>query len=202
MKIDTKTKLIEIATQFFAKKGYSAVSIREVTEAAQVNVSAISYYFSGKEGLYAAVLEQQFAPIAEALKLTQNKKNFSPTERLQFYGEYALRIHTQRPLLVRFIGGEVVNPTKYGRAIIEDHLSQLFKFIQTALRDGIKEGCFREDLDLTYTSISLISILNFYFVHKPLIQKIAQLPENANNEYSEQALQIFLQGILTSTDKK
>ena len=39
---DTRTKLIEIATKLFATKGFFAVSVREVTSIAQVNVSAIS----------------------------------------------------------------------------------------------------------------------------------------------------------------
>lgn len=68
MENDTRSKLIEIATPLFATKGFAAVSVRELTVAAQINVSAISYYFNGKEGLYQAVLAEQLAPILQALR--------------------------------------------------------------------------------------------------------------------------------------
>jgi TetR/AcrR family transcriptional regulator len=202
MKINTRTKLIEIATQLFSEKGFAAVSIREVTEAAQVNVSAVSYYFNGKEGLYQAVLEEQFAPIIQALKLAQSREPLSPMERLQFYSEYVSRIHAQRPLLARFITTEVINPTEYGRKIIEEHLLQLFRFIKAGLQEGMNSGDFREDLDFIYTSISLVGILNFYFINKPLIRKIVELPDNSDTEYPPHAFQIFLQGILKEGQKK
>lgn len=41
----------------FASRGFNAVSIRDVTRAAQVNLSAITYYFGSKEGLIEAVVE-------------------------------------------------------------------------------------------------------------------------------------------------
>ena len=67
---DSQTKLLEAATSLFAQKGFSGVSVRQLAEAANVNIAAISYYFRGKEGLYQAVLEEQFAPIAAALAQT------------------------------------------------------------------------------------------------------------------------------------
>jgi TetR/AcrR family transcriptional regulator, regulator of cefoperazone and chloramphenicol sensitivity len=41
--------------QLFAQQGYKQTSTRELAEAAQVNVAAISYYFKDKAGLYRAV---------------------------------------------------------------------------------------------------------------------------------------------------
>jgi len=63
---DTQTKLLEAATLLFAQKGFSAVSTRELAEAAGVNIAAISYHFRGKEGLYQAMMEEQFAPMSQA----------------------------------------------------------------------------------------------------------------------------------------
>jgi AcrR family transcriptional regulator len=52
----TRQKLIAAAIQSFGRKGYDAASIREIAEAAGVNVAGIAYHFGGKEQLYRACL--------------------------------------------------------------------------------------------------------------------------------------------------
>ena len=49
---------MEAAGRLFAARGFDGVSTRELARAAKVNISAITYYFGGKDGLYHAVLRQ------------------------------------------------------------------------------------------------------------------------------------------------
>lgn len=196
MENDTRSKLIETATELFATKGFGSVSIRDVTEAAQINVAAISYYFKGKEGLYQEVVEEQFLPIFQALELAEKKNFLCPVERLTFYAEQIARIHSQKPFLARFICGEITNPTGFGGPIIENHLSRVYRFMHSALQEGIANGDFRADLNAAYAAISLAGILNFYFITKPLVQKIISLPEQANVEYTVHAFTVYLHGIM------
>ena len=47
-------RLLSAALQLFAEKGFANTSIRDLAQKAQVNVSAVSYYFKDKVGLYKA----------------------------------------------------------------------------------------------------------------------------------------------------
>lgn len=49
---DTRIKLLKISARIFARKGYSGTSVRDIVNAAHVNVSAIAYYFGGKRELF------------------------------------------------------------------------------------------------------------------------------------------------------
>ena len=60
---DARQRLQQAALRLFAQQGFSKTSTRELAEAAQVNVAAISYYFGDKAGLYRAVF---FAPDGQA----------------------------------------------------------------------------------------------------------------------------------------
>lgn len=51
----SKDKLIQAATELFSNVGYDATSARDIAKRANMNVSLISYYFGGKEGLLGAV---------------------------------------------------------------------------------------------------------------------------------------------------
>lgn len=195
MKTNTLTRLIEVATPLFASKGFAGVSVREITDAAAVNVSAVSYYFNGKEGLYQAVLEEQFAPLQDAWQAGETNTSLSPVERLESYADHIAKLHLKRPSLARLMGNELNNPTKYGRLVIEKNLGHGYKYLHTLLKSGIESGDFRPDLNIAYATISLAGILNFFFLTKPIIQKITQLPEDANSTYPLHAFRIYLKGI-------
>ncbi len=59
--IDARTRLIHAAVRCFAEKGYDAVGIREIAQAAEVNSAAVSYHFGGKEALYQEALRTVMA---------------------------------------------------------------------------------------------------------------------------------------------
>jgi TetR/AcrR family transcriptional regulator, regulator of cefoperazone and chloramphenicol sensitivity len=60
---DARQRLLAAGLQLFAQQGFKQTSTRELAEAAQVNVAAISYYFKDKAGLYRAVF---FEPLGSA----------------------------------------------------------------------------------------------------------------------------------------
>ena len=53
----SQQRLLETAKHTFAVNGYQATATRDIASAAKVNISAITYYFGGKLGLYRAVLQ-------------------------------------------------------------------------------------------------------------------------------------------------
>ena len=55
-----RNRLLLAALALFAEQGFAKTSVREIAQAAQVNVAAINYYFRDKAGLYEAAF---FEPI-------------------------------------------------------------------------------------------------------------------------------------------
>jgi TetR/AcrR family transcriptional regulator, regulator of cefoperazone and chloramphenicol sensitivity len=58
--LDAKTRLLLAAAELFAERGVAATSVREIVQAAKVNVAAVNYYFGSKENLYLEVLRYTF----------------------------------------------------------------------------------------------------------------------------------------------
>ncbi|MFN8369042.1 MAG: TetR family transcriptional regulator [Bacteriovoracaceae bacterium] len=54
--LDTKDKILRVATQLFAQNGFEGTSVRELALQAEVNIAAINYHFQNKENLYREVL--------------------------------------------------------------------------------------------------------------------------------------------------
>lgn len=58
------------AEKIFARGGYRAMALREVTKEARVNLAAVNYHFGSKSGLMRAIVRHRFEPInRERLRL-------------------------------------------------------------------------------------------------------------------------------------
>jgi Transcriptional regulator len=61
--LSTSDRLLEVAERLFAEKGYSGVSLRSITAAADANMAAVHYYFRSKQGLLQAIFERRAAAL-------------------------------------------------------------------------------------------------------------------------------------------
>jgi AcrR family transcriptional regulator len=55
----TRDRLLDAAEELFAKRGFYGVSVRELTKAAEVDLSLVNYHFGTKLGLFSAVVERR-----------------------------------------------------------------------------------------------------------------------------------------------
>ncbi len=62
---DTREQILEAAWDLFAEKGFEDVSVRDVTNAAGVNLASVSYHFGGKDGLIQEVVKRCLNPLHE-----------------------------------------------------------------------------------------------------------------------------------------
>lgn len=62
---ETRQRIIEAAERLFALRGVEAVSIRDITQAAGVNLAAINYHFGTKYGLAGEVFKHCIDPLNE-----------------------------------------------------------------------------------------------------------------------------------------
>lgn len=194
MEQDSRTKLITAAAQLFADKGFSAVSIRELAQQAGVNSALISYHFDGKEGLYTAVLENQFSLMLQLAERI-NQEPLTPEQRIREYAITVLNIHQKYPVLIRLLYSELFNPSPCFEVITQKFLAKLFQILFKAISDGIEAGQFRADLQIENAVISLAGIMNFYFISRPLTKKLLPESDNCAEAYTKQAVEIFLAGI-------
>ena len=64
----TTERILDTAEILFAQKGYRAVSVREITSAAECNLAAVNYHFGNKENLYLEVFRSRWVPRAIRLR--------------------------------------------------------------------------------------------------------------------------------------
>jgi len=108
-----RERLLDAATRLFATGGYENATVRDIVAAAGTNLNAINYYFSGKRGLYQAVMLRE---LERARSFTAELPRTVETDRLeQRLESLVLRILTffvsQHSQLPRLAALEVVKPS-------------------------------------------------------------------------------------------
>lgn len=58
--LKTKEKILDAATTLITQKGYTATTVAEICELAEVNIASINYHFRDKKSLYINVWEKAF----------------------------------------------------------------------------------------------------------------------------------------------
>lgn len=62
-RIDTKTRILDVAQKLFGEKGFEGTSLRDITTAADVNLAAVNYHFHSKESLIEAAIMRSAEPV-------------------------------------------------------------------------------------------------------------------------------------------
>jgi AcrR family transcriptional regulator len=78
---DVPERLLAVAADLFAREGFDAVSVRDITSRAKANLGAVTYHFGSKEALFHAVIERIGAGFAERFT-TLAAQPGSPLERI------------------------------------------------------------------------------------------------------------------------
>lgn len=147
--LDSREALIEAAKRVFAVKGYEGATVKDLSDAAGVNVSLVSYHFGGKEGLYRTCLtdfgEVHVELLERLLGQVRNKEDFAL--RLRLFAEELVAIHHRETDICRIIfrGMENLDPitTDVFKKVFYRIFEALHKFVCSAQTAGI----IRDDLD-------------------------------------------------------
>jgi AcrR family transcriptional regulator len=68
--MDNQARLLDCALELFSARGYDAVGIQEIVDAAGVTKPTLYHYFNSKRGLLDALLEVNFNPLIEKTEQT------------------------------------------------------------------------------------------------------------------------------------
>ena len=178
--IEARQRLLAAGLRLFAQNGFQQTSIREVAQAAHVNLASISYYFGDKEGLYRAVF---LAPMGENSQYCHGVAD-DPSRPLsellpQFFSEFLmpLKFGEEMRLVVKLHYREMIEPTGVWQDTIDSEIKPSHEAMIRAL---VRElGLSGVDVDVQRLAVCIISMAVHFFACQPVVDSLApQLIEN------------------------
>ena len=189
--------IMDTAIPLFAMRGYAGVSVRELAQAAGVNIALISYYFGGKKELYACILSTQFEVLGSVISEIK-QETLLPVEEIYHFVQRVIVIHKRHPYLIRLAMSEIVNPSACYDSIVKKEIEKINYFFRACVQRGIDSGNFKSDIDPAVVAQNLVGMINFYFLTQPLSQELLPGKDKKVDYYIKQSLHHYLQGILST----
>lgn len=140
---DIRERLVEAARTAFARDGFDAASVRDITARAHANLGAITYHFGSKEALYHAVIERFATPVADQIAAIAAETG-PPLERLAKCVRAFMEHIWQHPEMPRVMMREMASdrplPEPVAR-VIRRNLESFTRIVGQGQADGtIRQG--------------------------------------------------------------
>ena len=168
-KIDKKDHILDVAERVFSEKGFDGASTRLISGEAGVNMAMLNYYFGSKEGLFLAIFERKISSFQNIMQNLGSDESLSAWDKMEkyieMYGEKVVNSNCFQKLLYREMGMNRGNELSDKlRDLLMKNVAELDKI----LREGIKKGEFRKDVDIPMVIATLYGTKN-YILNTPLI---------------------------------
>ena len=166
----TKERILDTAEILFAQKGYQAVSVRQITSAAECNLAAVNYHFGNKENLYLEVFRSRWVPRAKRLQESFRKSLASQDSLSESAVVRALaKAFVDGPLSdderlrhTQLMTREMTQPTKAFKHVAENVIQPFFKEILEQLESVSPDKVSEEEMLLNIFSIfAMVLYFNF-----------------------------------------
>lgn len=170
---DKRDDILDVAEKLFAEQGFEAISVREISKAADINIAMISYYFGSKEKLYEEVVNRKLI----SFDTYRSKIEALPTykEKLFVMADVFVDKFFERRQFQNIIFREMAMNQRTKMADkIATQLHQNFSFISDIIQKGVKHKEFKK-VDVELTVMSIIGIVRMYITSGTVACKILQL---------------------------
>lgn len=161
-----RANILAVARQEFAANGLSGARIDDIAAKTRTSKRMIYYYFTDKDGLYRAVLEEAYRSVRageEALELA----DLAPIEALRRLVEFTFDHHSRNPDFIRLVMIENIHDARYLaqspaiRRVNKTAIERLERIYEAGLATGVfRAGIKALELHWQISALSFFNVSN------------------------------------------
>ncbi|MGC4376078.1 forespore capture DNA-binding protein RefZ [Fictibacillus sp. Mic-4] len=169
---ETKKKIEEAAIELFTTKGYQGTAVRDIAKKAGVNVSLVSYYFGGKNGLLEELITSFYEGYLREIEIIYHTyEGLSVKKMLLEMIDNVLTYQQKQPLLSRFAHREMTLDSTLVREVMTTYLAKEKFIYDSIFEKGIKTKEFQKQPVMLLT-MQLRDLLIMPFLHPLYISEV------------------------------
>jgi AcrR family transcriptional regulator len=158
--LNTKDKILYVAEKLFADNGFTATTVRDIANTADVNVAMISYYFGSKEQLIEQVFRNKMAEYNKYIQFLLDSDTSTYIEKVHNIITHYVEQFFIRESLARIMINVASLPldNNLHELVLEFRISNFFSF-QKIIKQGQAAKEFKEEVDLPLLMLSMTGTL-------------------------------------------
>jgi TetR/AcrR family transcriptional regulator len=173
---ESRAAILQAAAKEFAEFGIAGARTDAIAREARVNKALLYYYFTDKETLYGAVLDDAFTGMRTCVFQVLDS-DLPPREKIMAYvGAYFDFIASNRiypKLMQREMMRAREGDSVHLDRLVKTYFQPIYRRVGELLHKGIAEGEFRQ-VDPAHFVPSMVAIIVFYFSSAPVMQRIVR----------------------------
>ena len=183
---EKQIQILEAAEKLIADKGFNGTSIRDIAQAAEINLAMISYYFGSKNKLLEAIFNYRGYNTKKALELLVDNESLGSREKIEKLIEhYVLRVMAQQPFFKILTREMVVSNTPEMETLILEIKKQNLNIIKKIITAGQKDGSFKKNIDLPLLINTLSGTANYLISSQKYYKILSGLEETSEVEFQK-----------------
>ncbi|WP_313098324.1 TetR family transcriptional regulator [Epilithonimonas sp.] len=193
---EKQIKILDVAEELIAKKGFDGTSVRDICSKANINVAMISYYFGSKEKMMSYLYQYRVQRTKESFsEFAQTIKEGKPEMQMKEIVNYVISLLFKYSYFHGFVTQEMRSLDNVKDDLLEFYQTCVIR-IEEIVKRGIVSGVFHyaprsEDILTMIIGSALFVIRNKNFYEQ-------YVPTNNEAQYQKESEQKLKNSILLS----
>lgn len=137
-----KDRILLAAGRIFAEKGFRCSTVREICDAAEVNIASVNYYFGDKKKLYEETLLLAREIGAQKFPVPDLSELAGPEDRLRSIILLLLNrlvgTHVE-PWPVKILMSEILNPSPAAKPLIDGYIEPFLRMVFATVNEMVDD---------------------------------------------------------------
>lgn len=177
---------MEVAEKLFAEKGFAGTSVRDIAEAAGVNLAMISYYFGSKEKLMESMFTQRGQHMKMELENMIRNDDLEPFQKFEkLIDDYIEKIFRKQCFHKIMVREQMFSSSTQ----ITEQIFQLKKtnqeLVKQLIQEGQKKGVFKKNIDVPFLMMTLIGTCTQLLTAQHFYREINNLQALSEEEFQK-----------------
>ena len=187
MEFNTKqVQIMEAAEALFAERSFSGTSVRDIAEAADVNLAMISYYFGSKEKLMEAMFTYRGEHYKLQLQNIIRNNSLSSKQKVEkLIEEYVDRIFQKQNFHKIMVREQMTNNNGPVSKLIYELKSGNQALIKQLIQEGQKNGEFKKNVDISFLMMTLVGTVSQLMTARHFYRKMNYLESLSEEEFEK-----------------
>ncbi|RYG29628.1 MAG: TetR/AcrR family transcriptional regulator [Chitinophagaceae bacterium] len=183
---EKQLEIISVAETLFSDKGFAGTSVREIAEAAGINVAMISYYFSSKEKLMEAIFTARTTSITEKLETLLEDTTLEPFEKLEVLIEdYIHRMIDKHKFYRLMYFEQMLDNNPAINALLMQLKMRNGELLSRLIKDGQQKKVFKKNIDVSFMVHTMIGTIMHSFMNRENYRVVNNLTHLSDAEFLE-----------------
>jgi AcrR family transcriptional regulator len=155
------------AEELFAQKGYEGSTVRDIAQAAGVNLAMISYYFGSKEKLIETLFAERMGSIRLRIESVVNNDAISPFQKLEILiDQHIDRVFERQSFYKVMLHEQMLNQNEAILLSIKKYKLEFITLIKDVIEQGKKQELFKGDTDMMLLLTSMTGTVMQMLINK------------------------------------